>query len=90
MTANRSGLARLACPLVAAFSLSACGGGGGSAPPVASPPPPPPPPPPAAVNVNIDNPTLTEVDNFDVSPSDTLTLVWADEFDAARHDPEVW
>ena len=40
--------------------------------------------------MNIDNPTLTEVDNFDVSPSDTLTLVWADEFDAARLDPEVW
>jgi beta-glucanase (GH16 family) len=90
MPGVRSGFVRLAFPLVAVFTLSACGGGG-SSPPVASPPPPPPPPPPAAVeNVNIDNPTLTAVDNFDVSPGDTLTLVWADEFDAARLDPEVW
>ena len=26
----------------------------------------------------------------DVSPGDTLTLVWGDEFDAAQLDPEVW
>ena len=75
--------------LVTAASLFACGGGGDSAPPIASPPPPPPPPPPA-VNVNITNPTLTVADNFDVSPGDTLTLVWSDEFDAAQLDPEVW
>ena len=25
-----------------------------------------------------------------MSPGDTLTLVWSDEFDAARLDPEVW
>ena len=75
--------------LVTAASLFACGGGGDSAPPIASPPPPPPPPPPAA-NVNITNPTLTVADNFDVSPGDTLTLVWSDEFDAAQLDPEVW
>ncbi|MDH3952563.1 MAG: hypothetical protein OEV03_00020 [Gammaproteobacteria bacterium] len=42
------------------------------------------------MNVNIDNPTLTEVDNFDVSTGDTLMLVWSDEFDAAQLDPEVW
>jgi beta-glucanase (GH16 family) len=89
MPGVRSGFARLAFPLVAAFTLSACGGSG-SSPPVASPPPPPPPPPAAVENVNIDNPNLTAVDNFDVSPGDTLTLVWADEFDAARLDPEVW
>lgn len=29
-------------------------------------------------------------DNFAVSPGDTLTLVWGDEFDAAQLDPEVW
>jgi beta-glucanase (GH16 family) len=88
----RSGITRLAFLLLTAISLSACGGGGGgSSPPVASPPPPPPPPPPAAVvNVNIDNPTLEVADNFDVSPGDTLTLVWGDEFDAAQLDPEVW
>ncbi len=51
---------------------------------------PPPPPPPGPVNVNIDNPTLAVADNFDVSPGDTLTLVWSDEFDAAQLDPEVW
>ena len=42
------------------------------------------------MNVNIDNPTLTEADNFEVSPGDTLTLVWSDEFDAEQLDPEVW
>jgi beta-glucanase (GH16 family) len=40
--------------------------------------------------VNITNPTLTVADNFDVSPGDTLTLVWSDEFDATQLDPEVW
>lgn len=91
MTEYRTGFLRIASLLVTAFSFAACSGGGGSPPPVASPPPPPPPPPPAAVvNVNIDNPTLTEVDNFDVSPGDTLTLVWSDEFDATQLDPEVW
>jgi beta-glucanase (GH16 family) len=49
-----------------------------------------PPPPSATVNINIDNPTLAELDNFDVSPGDTLTLVWSDEFDAEQLDPEVW
>ena len=41
-------------------------------------------------NVNIDNPTLTVADNDEVSPGDTLTLVWSDEFDGAALDPEVW
>ncbi len=73
------------------LALSACGGGGGngSAEPPPLPPPPPPPPPPTG-NVNIDNPTLTVADNAEVSPGDGLTLVWSDEFDAARLDPEVW
>ena len=41
-------------------------------------------------NQNITNPTLTVADNFEVSPGDTLTLVWSDEFDSAALDPEVW
>jgi beta-glucanase (GH16 family) len=69
------------------LTIAACGGGGGSdAPPVVTPPPPGPPP----TNVNIDNPTLTIADNNEVSPGDTLTLVWADEFDGAQLDPESW
>ena len=86
----RAGSPRAAFLLLTAISLAACGGGGGSSPPVASPPPPPPPPPPPVVNVNIVDPTLDVADNFDVSPGDTLTLVWSDEFDAAQLDPEVW
>lgn len=55
------------------------------------PPPAPPPPPPAAQdNRNIGNPTLQRVDNDAVSPGDTLTLVWSDEFDGAQLDPETW
>jgi hypothetical protein len=88
----RAGSPRAAFLLLTAISLAACGGGGGGgiSPPVASPPPPPPPPPPPVVNVNIVDPTLDVADNFDVSPGDTLTLVWSDEFDAAQLDPEVW
>lgn len=41
-------------------------------------------------NVNIGNPLLTVALNFDVSPGDGLTLVWSDEFDGTRLDPEVW
>ena len=69
------------------FILCACGGGGSGSivPPAASPPPPPLP-----VNVNIQNPTLTLVDNLPVEPGDTPALVWSDEFDAAQLDPETW
>ena len=94
MIKDRTGLLRIGFLLITAISLTACSGGGGdgsSPPPEVSPPPPPPPPPPSAsVNINIDNPTLTEADNFEVSPGDTLTLVWSDEFDAEQLDPEVW
>ena len=93
MIRDRTGLLRTGFLLLGAMLLAACGGGGGgdSSPPVVSPPPPPPPPPPSAtVNINIDNPILTEVDNVEVSPGDTLTLVWSDEFDAQQLDPEVW
>ena len=71
--------------------LSACGGGGGNGgQSTANPPPAPPPAPPPTGNINIDNPTLTVANNNDVSPGDTLTLVWNDEFDGAQLDPEVW
>ena len=73
------------------LAIAACGGGGGSASTTVVPPPPsPPPPPPPPTNVNIDNPTLTIADNNEVSPGDTLTLAWADEFNAGQLDPEVW
>jgi len=62
--------------------LAACGGGGDN--------PPPPPPPLTGDNVNINNPTLVTAHNSAVSPGDTLTLVWSDEFDAAQLDPESW
>lgn len=77
------------------LAITACGGGGGGGsdstvfvPPAPSPPPPPPPPPPS--NENISNPTLTVANNNAVSPGDSLTLVWADEFNAVQLDPEVW
>jgi beta-glucanase (GH16 family) len=70
------------------LTIAGCGGGGGSdSPTVVTPPPTPGPPP---TNVNIDNPTLMIADNNEVSPGDTLTLVWADEFDGAQLDPESW
>ena len=75
---------------MALAGLTACGGGGGQSPAVVDPPDPLPPPPPTTGNVNIDNPALTVADNSPVSPGDTLTLVWSDEFDAAKLDPETW
>lgn len=39
-------------------------------------------------NENIDNPTLTLLDNNPASG--TLELVWSDEFNGAQLDPEVW
>jgi len=73
------------------LSIAGCGGGSAFDSPIRVPPPPlPPPPPPPPTNVNIDNPTLTIADNRQVSPGDALTLVWADEFNAAQLDPEVW
>ena len=41
-------------------------------------------------NININNPTLNVPPTFEVSPGDALTLVWSDEFDGAKLDPEVW
>ena len=75
----------LGCVLL---SIAACGGGGSDEPATSEPPVIQPPPP--TGNVNIDNPTLTEASNNEVSPGDSLTLVWADEFNAVQLDPEVW
>jgi len=41
-------------------------------------------------NKNINNPTLVIPPTFEVSPGDTLTLVWSEEFDGAQVDPETW
>jgi beta-glucanase (GH16 family) len=78
--------------LVVVMTLaSACGGGdGGSSPPVPNPPPAPPPTAAGPVNVNIDNPTLTVANNSGISPGGALTLVWSDEFDAPKLDPQTW
>ncbi len=96
---NRRVWWRLLAASALAAVLAACGGGGSSAtppaspppPPVATPPPPSPPPPPAdPVNVNIDDPTLVTVINEPVAGAGGMTLVWSDEFDAAKLDPETW
>ena len=84
MTSVRRGAQYFA--LVVSFLFaSACGSSssGSSSPNVTSPPPPP-------VNVNIPNPTLIVADNSPVSPGDTLTLVWSDEFDGLQLDPQAW
>ena len=87
----RNGRARFLIALLQATAVlvvSACGGGGGGeVPPVLTTPPP---TPPSTGNVNISNPTLTVMNNFEVSPGDTMTLVWSDEFNDAALDPEVW
>jgi beta-glucanase (GH16 family) len=72
------------------LTVAGCGGGGGGAADSPIRVPPPPAPIPSPTNVNIDNPTLTIAQNDEVSPGDTLTLVWSDEFDAVQLDPEVW
>ncbi|MEM7610692.1 MAG: glycoside hydrolase family 16 protein [Pseudomonadota bacterium] len=41
-------------------------------------------------NTNITNPSLTIASNDEVSPGDTLNLVFSDEFDGAALDPEQW
>ena len=78
---------QLLVSILMVVGLAACGGGGGGN---NNPPTNPPPPPPTGPNVNINNPTLVTADNSAVSPGDTLTLVWSDEFDAAQLDPESW
>lgn len=72
----------------AAF-LTACSGssGGGSNEIIEVPDPGNDPP---QSNENIDNPTLVVADNNAISPGDTLTLVWSDEFNGAALDPETW
>lgn len=78
---------QLLVSILMVVGLAACGGGGGGN---NNSPTNPPPPPPTGPNVNINNPTLVTADNSAVSPGDTLTLVWSDEFDAAQLDPESW
>ena len=75
--------------VAAALCLGACSGGGGSGPDNTVDIPDPPDDNPQS-NVNIDNPTLVVADNDEVSPGDTLTLVWSDEFNGASLDPESW
>ena len=88
MAEKYPGNAGVRCALIALLVLLAsCGGGGQSD---ASPPLPPTPPPPGPVNVNIANPTLTVANNSPVTPGGALRLVWSDEFNAARLDPEAW
>ena len=41
-------------------------------------------------NTNVPNPTLTIPATNEVSPGDTLTLVWSEEFDGPQIDPETW
>lgn len=41
-------------------------------------------------NVNSTDPTLSLFDNAPVGSSNALTLVWQDEFDGDRIDPEIW
>jgi len=45
---------------------------------------------PTQSNANIDSPTLVVANNFGASEGDTLTLVWADEFNDARLSPQQW
>lgn len=79
---------RIAAALFLTLTFAACGGGGGGAPePDGGNPPP---PPPATGNVNIGNPTLVVADNKPVTGAANMTLVFSDEFDATRLDPEVW
>jgi beta-glucanase (GH16 family) len=84
-----------ASAIVLVSGLAACGGGGGapasgggSLPP--PPPPPPPAPPPQGINVNIADPTLVVANNAPVTTGAERTLVWNDEFDGDKLDPERW
>ena len=75
------------------FLFAACGGGsggGGGSPSGDVPDTSAPPTSPPQSNVNIDNPTLVVADNDEVSPGDTLTLVWSDEFNGTSLDPQTW
>lgn len=84
-TAAASQVAR--CGLLGVLVLLAsCGGGGGGGGSDVTPSP----PPPATGNVNISNPTLTVADNSPVTAGGPLTLVWSDEFNGSRVDPQKW
>ena len=82
--------------LLLGVPLSGCGGSGSSgnnestSPPPVTVTPPPPPPPREPINVNIDNPALTVELNEPITPGGARTLVWSDEFDGERLDPQRW
>lgn len=86
VSTNRNALLALSIACIAACGGSS--GGGSDMTPVADRPDPPQTPDP--VNVNIPDPTLVVADNSAVSPGDSLTLVWSDEFDGEKLDPEMW
>ena len=75
--------------LVTAFLFAACDDGNrpvpyegvNIAPPLVVPP---------QSNINATNPTLTIFDNNEVSPDDSLTLVWRDEFNGTSIDSRQW
>ena len=89
-------VSRSSITLLLGVVLWGCGGSGSSDGPESSSPPPvtvtppPPPPEPEPTNVNIDNPTLTVLNNDPIAPGGTRTLVWSEEFDGERLDPERW
>ncbi len=90
ISANMNRSALLALLFVGIAACGGGGGGGGTAPVADPPDSPDPPPATGGGNVNIPDPTLTVADNSPVSPGDTLTLVWSDEFDDDKLDPSAW
>jgi len=80
---------RFAVPLAVISLVSACSENGRSTP-LSEVDPVPPGNTETQTNYNIGNPTLNIPATFEVSPGDTLTLVWSDEFDGAKLDPETW
>jgi len=87
MRSQFSSSSLLVAVAAALFAGCSSGGGGGSNDPIVVPPPD---GNPLQSNENIDNPTLEIANNNEVSPGDTLTLVWSDEFNEAALDPETW
>ena len=91
MILGSRGVLRFAAMLAAVSLIAACGGGDRPEPlgqvqpiviPVADTT--------TRVNINIDDPALEIPVTFPVRDLDLLTLVWSDEFNADRLDPEVW
>lgn len=76
-------------PVAGLLLIAGCGGGNGSSagadhlaavqPPAVT-----------SINVNIENPVLVVADNVPVSSVGALKLVWSDEFDGEKLDPQTW